>query len=725
MACRGKGRQRPGVPFLGLFLAGALLGAATVLRAVDACLSCHAPSKGLTNSQGKTITVSPGALQKSVHKDLQCADCHAGAAKFPHTAKTASASCLACHAEASHDLSTGAHAMLGKPDSSQTCITCHGGHNATQPSTRRAQLCASCHVVEVREFSASVHGREEGRGNGDAPSCRDCHGPTHRAVAARDANSPVNKTSLPETCGRCHSNPKFARKYLFTVAKPVEAYQASVHGRAVRAGKLDAATCSDCHGIHSILPASDLRSPISKPQVASTCAKCHEQIYAVFKESIHGRAVASGVGEAPTCTDCHGEHNILAPEDPRSPVYVANVSQMTCSRCHEDQRLNARFALPAGRVSSYLNSYHGLAAKTGVRTVANCASCHGVHNILPSSDPRSTIAKANLPQTCGRCHPDAGKELAIGSVHVAATAGEGNRLLYYVRLFYLFTIPTLIAFMLLHNLLDWWRKARRRLAAYRALQTPFRLTLNERLQHLALLVSFILLVVTGFALKFPESFWAAPLVHWEKDFPLRGLVHRIAAAVLMSTAVYHVIYLIAMNSGREWLRAMLPTGKDVRDAVETLGYNLGYRRRMPSYPKFNYAEKAEYWALVWGALVMAATGVLLWAHNFMLKYFSTSWIDVATAVHYYEAILATLAIVVWHFYAVIFDPDIYPLKWTVLTGRAPAHEVREGEAEPASAAAELTQACGVAPPASALEPGNGENVEAVDDSADATKERVN
>ena len=701
-----RGQSQPLVR-IGWLLPLALVLALAAARAEDDCLSCHAPASGLTNSRGKNITVNAAAVQKSVHKALQCTDCHAGAAKFPHTAKTASASCLSCHAEVSGDLSSGAHSMLGNPGSSQTCITCHGGHNVVQPSARGTQFCASCHEAEVKEFAASVHGRAQGRGNGDAPSCTDCHGPTHRAVPASDPKSPVSKAKLPETCGRCHSSPEFARRYLFTVAKPVEAYESSVHGRAVREGKMNAAACNDCHGVHSILPASDPRSPISKPKVASTCAKCHEQIYAAYKESIHGRAVASGVGEAPTCTDCHGEHNILAPSDPHSPVYVANVSQMTCSRCHEDQRLNARVGLPAGRVASYESSYHGLAAKTGIQTVANCASCHGVHNILPSSDPRSTIAKANLPQTCGKCHPDAGKRFAIGSVHVVATGRGGNRVLYYVRLFYLFTIPTIIGLMLLHNFLDWWRKARRRLAEYRSLSTAVRLTLNERLQHVLLLVSFILLVVTGFALKFPESFWAAPLVKWERNFPLRGLIHRIAAVVLMGGAVYHVIYLAVVRDGRQWLRGMLPKVKDVRDAIEAVGYNLGYRRRMPSCPRFNYAEKAEYWALVWGTVVMAITGIVLWAHNFVLKYFSTSWIDVATAIHYYEALLATLAIVVWHFYAVIFDPDVYPLKWTFLTGQAPAHEVREDAVETVLAAGADEPRGGVTPSA----PGNGPNGE--------------
>jgi formate dehydrogenase gamma subunit len=302
-----------------------------------------------------------------------------------------------------------------------------------------------------------------------------------------------------------------------------------------------------------------------------------------------------------------------------------------------------------------------------------------VHNILPSSDPRSTIAKGNLASTCGKCHPDAGKRFALGPIHAVPASTDGGRILHLVRTFYLWTIPTVLGFMLLHNLLDWWRKARRTLAKYRALETPFRLSLNERLQHLILLVSFIVLVVTGFALKFPQSFWAAPIVAWEKNYPIRGLIHRVAAVLLSGAAVYHLIYLIFTEAGRRSLRAMLPKVRDVRDAVETIGYNLGYRREMPLYAKFNYAEKAEYWALVWGTAVMFITGVLLWAHNFVLENLPKLVTDVATAVHYYEAILATAAIVIWHLYAVIFDPEVYPLKWTVLTGRAPEHEVREEE----------------------------------------------
>ncbi len=418
--------------------------------------------------------------------------------------------------------------------------------------------------------------------------------------------------------------------------------------------------------------------------MAGTCGKCHGNVFDIYKGSIHGQAVQAGVLDAATCTDCHGEHRILAPGNPQSPVSLANVSQVTCSRCHADTRLMGRFNVPTGRVPTYEDSYHGLASRSGQQTVANCASCHGVHNIYRSTDPRSTVNKANLGKTCGKCHPDAGERFVIGMVHTLPTSTAGGRALDFVKAFYLLAIPVILGFMLLHNFLDWWRKARRVLAQNREGHGQMRLSLNERTQHVLLLGSFILLVVTGFALKYPHSFWAEPIVRWEKDFPLRGLLHRIAGVVLIAASIYHVIYLATHRDGRRWVKDMLPKVRDVREAVQTVGHNLGYRPTLPRYARFNYMEKAEYWALVWGTIVMAITGILLWAHDWVLAKlpYALSVLAVTTAVHFYEAILATFSILIWHFYFVIFDPDVYPLKWTVLTGRAPEHEVREEDAPP-------------------------------------------
>ena len=142
----------------------------------------------MTNSQGKPITVKPESLAHSVHKDLHCVDCHAGAAKLPHTAKVASASCLTCHGEVAGELANHAHSALGKPDSSETCMSCHGNaHEVAVPAARGANLCATCHADEVKEFASSVHGRARKQGDTNAPGCADCHGATHQVVEASAA----------------------------------------------------------------------------------------------------------------------------------------------------------------------------------------------------------------------------------------------------------------------------------------------------------------------------------------------------------------------------------------------------------------------------------------------------------------------------------------------------------------------------------------------------------
>ena len=129
---------------LGWLVMIALLGGWRSLSAADDCLACHARGSGLTNSAGKPITVEAGVLKGSVHRDLQCLDCYAGAAKSGHTAKTASASCLACHPEVAQDLAGSAHLALGDPKNSSACTTCHGDHNVVK------QVGQSCPALRSR-----------------------------------------------------------------------------------------------------------------------------------------------------------------------------------------------------------------------------------------------------------------------------------------------------------------------------------------------------------------------------------------------------------------------------------------------------------------------------------------------------------------------------------------------------------------------------------------------
>jgi cytochrome b subunit of formate dehydrogenase len=247
----------------------------------------------------------------------------------------------------------------------------------------------------------------------------------------------------------------------------------------------------------------------------------------------------------------------------------------------------------------------------------------------------------------------------------------GSIAVRWVRWFYLALIFAVIGAMFLHNAIIWLSKA----SARHRMQNPsmVRMSENQRWQHLILLASFIVLVITGFALRYPNSWIAAALPMAER---LRSIVHRVAGVVLIGAGIYHLFYLAATREGRRLIRDVAPAPKDALDAWGTMLYYLGLSRQRPKFGRFNYAEKAEYWALVWGTALMAVTGVMLWAKVWVGNLLARWWIDAATAVHFYEAVLATLAIVVWHFYQVFFDPDIYPMNWAWWDGKMPVEHYR-------------------------------------------------
>jgi len=193
---------------------------------------------------------------------------------------------------------------------------------------------------------------------------------------------------------------------------------------------------------------------------------------------------------------------------------------------------------------------------------------------------------------------------------------------------------------------------------------------SQRAQHMLLLVSFFALALTGFALKYPES-WLAGLLGWSEA--VRHLGHRIAATVLLAVGGFHLWYMARSGEGRQLVRDFLPTWQDLQDVRDTMRYSLNRSSKPPRYGRFSYAEKLEYWSLLWGTLLMGATGLVLWFPVLIAKVLPRWWLDIAAALHFYEAILAVLAIFVWHFYFVIFDPDVYPLNWSFWDGKVTEH----------------------------------------------------
>jgi len=595
------------------------------------CLACHAdPTLTTTDAHGKTVslTVDAAKLKQSIHGGMfSCVDCHKDVKSSPHANTPAKVQCAECHADAQAAYRHSYHATAKKPDGSP------------------------------------------------AATCVDCHGDAHTILPASDPKSTVYHSNIPATCGTCHGQ-KFLMESTGNSNQPFVSYQESVHGRAVENGSQTAAVCTDCHGSHDILPANDAKSLINKFNVPATCGKCHADVQGVFMQSIHGQAISHGNGLAPVCTDCHGIHTIKAPTGPNSSATDETLSRDTCAGCHQGVRLTQEFGVVGNRVSTYNDSYHGLASKGGSLTVANCASCHGVHNILPSSDPRSTINPANLDATCGQCHKGVTKKFTLNKVHVDVDGGQsmdtGTLAVRWIRWFYIPLILLVIGGMMLHNAIIWRAKA---IARRRAMGPSMqRMTRNQRRQHLVLLTSFFILVATGFALKYPDSWFAVALGLGER---WRSIIHRVAGVLLIADGVYHVFYVAFTSDGRKLVRDLLPTPKDALDAWGTMLFYLGLRSQKPKFGRFSYAEKAEYWALVWGTALMAVTGIMLWAKVTVGNQLARWWVDAATAVHFYEAILATLAILVWHFYQVFFDPDVYPMNWAWRDGKMSVEHYKE------------------------------------------------
>lgn len=599
--------------------------------------------------------------------------------------KIDSSACIECHEESAHDtiitddLSHSIHDGL-------ECLDCHIDkdtipHKEEPVFVVACEGCGTCHEAEKDQYG--FHGRMSAEECRDIPTCADCHG-DHDVLPSSVKHSKTHPSNVPETCARCHEDINLTKKYQILIDHPIEVYKNSVHGLATESGVDVAATCNDCHSTggsaHRILSPGDPESTINHFNIPATCGKCHAGIEKEFLEGIHGQLVLRGETDTPVCTHCHGEHGIISPRDPRSPVSSVRLAEATCSPCHESITLTEKYGLRTGRLTSFIDSYHGLKTKAGDTHVANCASCHGVHKILPSSDPESSIHPDNLQKTCGDCHPGISTALALEPIHGVGDGGLQTKAAGIVKTIYIWAIVVIIGLMALHWLIDLFKQI---VLVMKKTQVR-RMRIGELWQHTLLMISFIVLVITGFALRFEDSWITELFFGWQGGFGLRGVIHRAAAVVLMFVTIWHFIYLFTRR-GRTFFKDMLPKFYDFTDFVQRILFNLGLSKKTPSFKRFSYIEKAEYWALIWGTVVMILTGVLLWFDNYFIQFLPKGFLDVALVIHYYEAILASLAVAIWHFYSTIFSPQVYPMNPSWLTGKMPKdmfkHEHPEAKAE--------------------------------------------
>lgn len=208
-------------------------------------------------------------------------------------------------------------------------------------------------------------------------------------------------------------------------------------------------------------------------------------------------------------------------------------------------------------------------------------------------------------------------------------------------------------------------------------QSYKRFTANQRFEHMVLLVTFFGLALTGLPQRYAAEGWAKALIDLMGGIESIRIVHRIMATVFMAECIYHggvITYKIFVLGRRA---NMLPGLRDLRDAWQWVQHNLGLRREHPRMPRYNFGEKAEYLALVWGTIVMVITGFMLWNPITTATVLPGEVIPAARTAHSAEALLAFLSVIIWHLYHVLIktrNPSIF-------TGRLSREAMEEEHAE--------------------------------------------
>ena len=204
-----------------------------------------------------------------------------------------------------------------------------------------------------------------------------------------------------------------------------------------------------------------------------------------------------------------------------------------------------------------------------------------------------------------------------------------------------------------------------------------RFSLNMRIQHILLLSSCIVLILTGLPIKFHDTAWGVFMFDLMGGIQNSAMLHRIGAVGLIAVGLYHALYTVAFAEGRKNFFKLIPGPKDAKDLLQMLKYFVGSTDEKPKFDRFSYVEKFDYWAVYWGIIIMVGSGLFLWFTEMVLRVFPKYVLDIAKEAHSDEALLATLAIIIWHFYNVHFNPHKFPMNKVWLTGKLSEEEMIE------------------------------------------------
>lgn len=610
----------------------------------------------------------------------------------PAAAEVGDEDCLACHSDKSLEAETerGKQLTLFVPEdalkgSVHEDLSCTGCHKAEDDSafeevphwTKEKPLkmnCGECHDDVMEGFlKDDIHGQAFKEGNPRAPYCGECHG-GHAILPMDSPDSRISKTHQADTCGNCHGQEKLNLEDNITKRNLITRYKESVHFQAVLDGK-NGASCTDCHSHHNILTSASKNSTVERSNIINVCQNCHSGEVNRYENGPHGRSLAHGNNDVPNCTTCHGDHD-MASLRARYGDAKQWASTQVCVWCHNNERMMARYGLDTLPVQSYMRDFHGLTQRGTMGASATCSDCHDPHHSLPADHPASRMHLTNRGTACGKCHGQVSENFAQSFSHRKAMRIQGGNIENIIKNIYIIIIVVSVLGMVGYNSIVWLWAVRRKFRLQRDQKHVNRMSRFERVSHFILFITFSLLVFTGFALKFPEAFWAKWLFSIGMTEAVRAAIHRLAATAMTLNLMLFIVYMFLRRRGRGLLREILPGKRDFADFMKSLKF---YFKRPdtdahPRFGVFNFVEKFEFWALIWGTGVMVVSGVILWFPKAIPAEWPTWIINVARVIHYYEALLATLAILIWHGYHTLFHPDEYPMNTSWITGYITAEE---------------------------------------------------
>ena len=709
LGCHGQHGHRVSMPRWG-----------TPAQQQAACVRCHA------NVEKK--------MQASVHgrngMQLNCVDCHGAS---PHdiqnparqTGEDADAQCARCHSGEAWRLAPLAHGQAAKGGkSSLNCRTCHGGsaHGITlKPAVARGSSrsadCVKCHQQAAQAIAGSAHnGAVPVNGNRKLPDCVACHGESmHKVAPAAQLSAEVQDAA----CIKCHPG----------IAGEIEK---SVHGAKNAQFRGKAPSCVACHGgsSHRILPLAEM----DREQQEKACKNCHGSLSHSLKNSVHDLPDKEA-GDHPTCLSCHGgSPHKVAPPKHMTPQALA----VMCGECHSNKERMGRYGLGTDAFTSYAQSFHGRALLRFKKdTSANCTDCHGLHGVLAPDSPDSPTHPNHVVETCRKCHPKGELNFAMSGANHLRTHINKHPILHIEEMAFLVLIWGSMTFLLGMVALDLRVKVARKganpesgkpaawlialsffalvggiLLAY--LKVPYawwawvfaagclvlaficyhikkrndpphpvkkwfpRMSRIQRVQHLFLAGSFTILVLTGFPLRFAEVDWMHYPLYLFGGFEGARIIHRIAGVLMVVNWVWHLGYLLYRwkqfdFSLKSW--TMFPSWKDVTDLVDSLKYYVGLTNKPPQYTRFQFREKFDYFADMWGTIVMGFSGFIMWFPAELGNHLPPWMFGFSYIAHSYEGLLAMMAIILWHFYNVHFNPDAFPMNPAWLTGNITEEEM--------------------------------------------------